>query len=34
MGHTPKKFGEWGWGDSHTGTKKVNATKREKEGRE
>ncbi len=34
MGHTPTKFGESGWGDSHTGTKEVNATKREKEGQE
>jgi hypothetical protein len=30
MGHTPTKFGGSRWSDSHTGTKEVNATKRER----
>ena len=28
MGHTPTKFGETGWGVSHTGTKEVDWVRR------
>ena len=30
MGHTPTKFGETGWGVSHTETKEVDWVRREK----
>ena len=33
MGHTPTKFGETGWGVSHTGTKEVDWVRREKQWR-
>ena len=33
MGHTPTKFGEMGWGVSHTGTKEVDWVRREKQWR-
>ena len=33
MGHTPTKFGDTGWGVSHTGTKEVDWVRREKQWR-
>ena len=33
MGDTPPKFGESGWGVSHTARKEVDGVRREKEGR-
>ena len=33
MGHTPTKFGETGWGVSHTETKEVDWVRREKQWR-
>jgi hypothetical protein len=33
LGDTPPKFGESGWGVSHTARKEVDGVRREKEGR-